>query len=104
MDHELKIFKNKKVDVLILGCTHYSYFKKEISDYFDNKVQVIDSIKGVANRVIDLMTDDVNSFKNERILFISNVKNGIKEKYERINTKYKLFNKIKIKDMSCQKV
>jgi glutamate racemase len=30
------------IDALILGCTHYPLIKKEIADYYDGKVQIID--------------------------------------------------------------
>lgn len=56
---------NKKlvdIDSIILGCTHYPLIEKEIADYFDGKVQVIDSPFVVAHALKDvLMKDDLLS-------------------------------------------
>ena len=38
----------KNIDALILGCTHYPLIKKEISTYYNNDVEVIDSANIVA--------------------------------------------------------
>lgn len=43
----LKEFKDNKVDVAILGCTHYPLLKKEINNYLKGTV-IIDSAKEVA--------------------------------------------------------
>ncbi|MCI8347419.1 MAG: glutamate racemase [Bacilli bacterium] len=49
----LKLFspyQNKKIDSIILGCTHYSLIKKEISKIFCHAT-LIDGTKGVAQEV-----------------------------------------------------
>lgn len=43
-------YKNKNIDSIVLGCTHYPYIKKEIKTFFP-KSKLIDGNKGVANRV-----------------------------------------------------
>lgn len=104
LDKELSYFKNKDIDVLVLGCTHYSFLKEEISNYFKNKVIILDSIDGVTNRIIDLMKDIDYSKNHNRILFLSKSDNDASAKYQEISDKFKLFNKIIIEDLSCQKV
>jgi len=37
----LQPFKNKKIDALVLGCTHYPFFKKEIKKILGSKIKVI---------------------------------------------------------------
>jgi glutamate racemase len=37
------------IDALILGCTHYPLIKGEVENYFEGKVEVIDSASVVAN-------------------------------------------------------
>lgn len=39
----------KGIDALILGCTHYPLIKKEIAEYYEGKVEVIDSSVIVAD-------------------------------------------------------
>ncbi len=102
---ELNYFKEANIDVLVLGCTHYSFLKKEINEYFQDKVKILDSIDGVTNRIIDLMKNVKYSNNNKRILFLSKGDNGTKEKYQRIcNNGLDLFNKIFVEDLSCLKV
>ncbi len=43
LDMYLKPFKQKKIKAIILGCTHYPFFRKAIEAYFNGKVQVLDS-------------------------------------------------------------
>lgn len=44
-----------KPDTLILGCTHFPLLKSEIMDCFENRVQLVDSGKAIANRVYQLL-------------------------------------------------
>ena len=46
----VKKYKDKNIDSIVLGCTHYPLIKKEIRKYFPN-VKLIDGNKGVAKRV-----------------------------------------------------
>lgn len=44
----LEDFKKKKIDTIILGCTHYPLLKKEIAKYLQG-VAIVDSAQEVAN-------------------------------------------------------
>lgn len=44
-----------KVDVAVLGCTHFPLIKKEIAKALDNKVVLIDSGEAIARRVQSLL-------------------------------------------------
>lgn len=72
----LAALKEKKVDVIVLGCTHFLFIKSIIEDYFDNSVRIIDTGKAVANRVVDLIgqNDSLNGEANNLIQFYSNIK------------------------------
>lgn len=41
----------KNIDGLILGCTHYPLIKKEIENYYKNKVKILDSASVVAKKI-----------------------------------------------------
>lgn len=43
---------------LILGCTHYPLIKNEISNYYQNKVEVIDSAERVALNLVNYLTQE----------------------------------------------
>lgn len=43
-------YKNKNIDAIVLGCTHYPHIKDLIKDYFNN-VELLDGSNGVAREV-----------------------------------------------------
>lgn len=43
----------KDISALILGCTHYPLIKSQVDDFFQGKVQVIDSAQIMANMVAE---------------------------------------------------
>jgi len=57
--------KIKKVDVLILACTHYPLIKPEIVEYYKGNINIVDSADIVARYVKDLLSksDLLNSGK-----------------------------------------
>ena len=89
---------NKKVDCLVLGCTHYPYLIPQIRKIVGDKIQIIDSGEAVAkqtktilenNQLLNLNTKEgkhqfyINKNKNvlERLLSCNaNIKIEIKEK------------------------
>lgn len=46
-----------QIEALILGCTHYPLIKHEIEQYYQNKVQVIDSSEIVAQEVLRTLNE-----------------------------------------------
>lgn len=55
IDSYLSRPKLKKIDALILGCTHYPLIKNEIESVYHNKVLLIDTADEVAEYVYDLL-------------------------------------------------
>lgn len=47
--------KLKDIEVLILGCTHYPLIKKEIENFYQNTVEVVEGGQPVARYVKDLL-------------------------------------------------
>ncbi|MBD3263529.1 MAG: glutamate racemase [Candidatus Omnitrophica bacterium] len=62
----LDYFKRKKIDTIILGCTHYPLLKRQISGYLKN-VFVVDSAKEVAGHARNILqnNDLLNPLKKE---------------------------------------
>jgi len=46
-----KTIDKKSIDVVVLGCTHYPFIAKIVSDFFGTSVSVIDSSMAVARQV-----------------------------------------------------
>jgi len=46
--------KEKKVDTIVLGCTHYPLISKEIENFFDYPIQLIETGDAIAKRVLEI--------------------------------------------------
>ena len=58
----MQIFKDNKIDTIILGCTHYQVYDKIIKDEFDYKVNLINTGDTVAVAVQEfLIKNDMKS-------------------------------------------
>ena len=53
--------KAAKVDVLVLGCTHFPMLKTELQTYFGEGVLLLDSGEAIANRVKALLNNDAEN-------------------------------------------
>jgi glutamate racemase len=43
--------KLKRIDTLVLACTHYPLIRKEIDEYYHQKINIVDSAGAVAQEV-----------------------------------------------------
>lgn len=55
-------YQDKNIDVIVLGCTHYTLIKKDIGKIVGSKVKVIDSNQAVAKQVKRIY-DEINERK-----------------------------------------
>lgn len=55
IDNYMSHKKMEDIDSLVLGCTHYPIIEKEINDYFNHKVKIIDSPLIVAHSLKDIL-------------------------------------------------
>lgn len=82
-----------KSDVIILGCTHYPFLKKEIAKRTGSKVKIIDSGKSVAKRVADLLETKSARLSSKDLFFTTGTPKKFSEvasillKYEIISGK-----------------
>lgn len=60
----LNELKKKKIDTLILGCTHYPYLKKTIAEVMGEKVHIVDASYEVAIKTKEIL--DKNYLNNEK--------------------------------------
>lgn len=49
--------QNANVDHIVLGCTHYPFFKNIAENITENKIKIIDSGEAVANRVLQILNN-----------------------------------------------
>lgn len=62
---QLKDFDLEKYSELVLGCTHFPFFKEEIRNVIPDSVNIIDGSQGVANRLKDVLTTEKLLGNNE---------------------------------------
>lgn len=61
VEYYLKDLKEKPIDLLILGCTHYPLIKKVIQDYMGERVKVVDSAECVAKDIEPFVKNEGSS-------------------------------------------
>lgn len=70
----LKDFKIKKIDTLVLGCTHYPLLKQTIEKFFDKKIQIVDSAEETAKIVKRVLEErklaNTSEYKND-VFFVT---------------------------------
>ena len=68
-------YKNKNIDAIVLGCTHYPLIKGKIQEFFKNAI-ILDGNIGVANRVKNLLEQNqlLNKKGTSNIKFIQTKK------------------------------
>ena len=98
----LKYFKNKKIQALILGCTHYGLLKDKIKKIIGKDVKVISSGAVVAKKLKIYLNKhpeiEKRISKTKTILFYST---DITDKFQKLGTRF--FNKlIKPKKVSLE--
>lgn len=97
MQSELGIFKEKDIDYLVLGCTHYFLISDQLESFFDNRVKLANSVYGVIKRIIYLMDEfEITNLSIEKNLLLSS--DATLNIYKKRNEKYHIFDKIIIKD------
>ena len=52
---QLRDYKLEEYSELVLGCTHFPFFKQILSKIFPKDTQIIDGSLGVANRLKDIL-------------------------------------------------
>lgn len=52
---EIKEFNLRKYSSLVLGCTHFPFFKETLSNVFPEDIKIIDGSIGVANRLKNVL-------------------------------------------------
>ncbi len=57
LDIYLASVKRNLPDALLLGCTHYPLFQQTLREYFDGKVNIIDSASACADFVADFLAE-----------------------------------------------
>jgi glutamate racemase len=72
----------KKIDALILACTHYPLIKPEIEEYYSSKINIVDSAGVVAEYVRQVLKENQLLSKNKKprhYFYVSDFTNSFEE-------------------------
>lgn len=71
----LSVFRNKNIDTLILGCTHYPIIKNIIQEKIGRRVALIDSASAVAQKVKEFLSahPDLESKNKKNEFYMSDM-------------------------------
>ncbi len=73
ISHYLNNFKNRNIDYIVLGCTHYPFFIKQIKECVGENIQIIDSSEAVTRRTKDILMTykilNISEFENKLIFY-----------------------------------
>lgn len=61
IDAYLHSYKDK-IDLLVLGCTHYPIIKKNLNEYFNNKVKILDMSETLSEIIKDNNKSSINIY------------------------------------------
>ncbi len=92
-DEYLKPLRNKKIDTMILGCTHYPLLKDVIQKSAGKDVILIDSGKetaGEVKRILEkknLINNRNKTVKNHSVFYVSDFPHKFKEVSQRFLSK-----------------
>ena len=103
LSEELAFFKDKHIDTLVLGCTHYTFLKDTLNDFFHGTVRIIDSCDGVTRRILSLLPQNENSSSQTGNRLYLNDAKRVKQ-YKHWNLRYNWFQDIYIEDGAWKKV
>jgi len=66
IQQQLNEYNLENYSELVLGCTHFPFFKEVLSEIFPKGTQIIDGSKGVANRLKNILEEN-NLLGNNRL-------------------------------------
>ncbi len=77
----LEELKEKNIDTLILGCTHYPMLKKAISEIMGKNVVLVDSAQAIAKHIKKylVLNNNVGNFSGEIKFFVTDSPENFKE-------------------------
>ncbi len=63
--------KNKSIDTLVLGCTHYPILKEEIGQYLGEGIRLVDSAEAIAIQLKHILPEPQNSGVGQGYFYVS---------------------------------
>ena len=65
LSRKLSFISSKKYGSIVLGCTHFIYYKKLIAELLPSAVTIIDGNAGTVSRMLDLLPQPIPTIKLE---------------------------------------
>ena len=83
IEKSVKELKDKNVDSVVLGCTHFIHVSNEIQRALGDNVTLVDSREGVSNQVKRVLGEPCNKCHSESFFYLTSEIEDI-DKYKRL--------------------
>ena len=73
---------SKDYDAVVLGCTHFIYFREAFAEHFGGKADIIDGNRGTVNRLVSLLPPErirEDEGKQGKVTFYTSASDDVKE-------------------------
>lgn len=83
LEKQFSSFDTANYSAIVLGCTHFNYFKSLYKNYFGNDLEIIDGNNGTINHLVDIMDLKISDDTDSEIIFSNTdeVRNMCSTKY-----------------------
>lgn len=83
--------KFEEYETIVLGCTHFLYYKRQIQEITGNKIEIIDGNKGTINNLVNTIRINQleNNYKEKNIKFYSS---DVEDNMDRVKKLLELIN------------
>lgn len=108
VNSSLKEFKGKDIDAIVLGCTHYPYLRKEISEVMGNEVMLVNPAIETVLELKRLLRKgkilNLNNSVGKSVFYVSSNPQGFKENAQNLmGMKINEVGKINSDNKKCRK-
>jgi len=62
----INIFREKGIDTLVLGCTHFLYLLDEFKREAEPEIKIFDSLEGITNRIEFLLNENSSALRAQK--------------------------------------
>lgn len=86
INDKLDVLNNGQYSTVVLGCTHFIFFKDIIKKLIPNEIEIIDGNSGTLKNMINIMKrkNILNQYNNGSISFYSSGKNDAQERVNKL--------------------
>ena len=83
LQEKTKAYTSSDFGAVVLGCTHFPYYRKVFQDFFGAEVAIIDGNEGTVNRLLQLLAPATKPAPEPRLVWMSSLPEEDFTRFER---------------------